>query len=546
MSPGVGKGSPGVAAQTIFTQLAPGRGQVVQQHSYRGLDFTTVGRDLGGFEKVDKLVFRHLRTYNIPNATLALFSTDGRLVYCKGFTNDTWWAQSGGGFSELLGIPDRVVATPWSRFRWASVSKLFTATAVMQQVQAGRLSLDTKVFTDPALAGLWADTDLPAGRFKQSPFYDAVQRLDELTLLDLLTHGTGWLDGDAWDQNDPSAAKEPSYNHVDEAVADFTGTTLPVSWQEIIGYCFSASAKGSVLRQFMEHSGRRPGQYGFYTNLGVMLLGRIVAHVTGTRFKSYMEENVFGPLGARFAGYSGSTLEERVDGEVPFFDLYPWPTESEPMRRLQTSPSVMESRVIRPSDLGDGWREGEEGPTLFGRPDVYDPYGSRNRSTFAPAGGLLATGPDVLKLLVDMRPGHTPALLSSEIRDQMLAPWRPWASMSPDLGMSQDMGLGWKFYRRGARAYAFGHSGHMDGTEAGAYVITGNPGRFTAVDSVGMGVAYATNRLNKTYSTANPGDTTSGRDLGTTLRQLLGQVSGNWLAVLIDGHSSGDLWEVYR
>lgn len=474
--PGMGRGAhrsaPAGPPVDLGVESAPkGGAGHVHRAEYRGVQFTMVGQDLGGFETLDLFVHRHMRRYNIPNATVALSAPDGRLVYCKGFTNDTWWETDGAAFS------------------------------------------------------------------------DALQRLDKLTLFDLLTHGAGWLDGDAPGLVDDPDRTEPSYNRVDTEVAGFTGTTLPVSWQEIIRYCFSASASGSVLRQFIDHPARRPGQYSYYTNLGFMLLGRIVAHVSGSRFKSYMQEKVFGPLGMAYAGYSGSTLEERVDGEVPFFDIYPWEPEADDLVRLQVGPSVMQSRLATAAEaLANPVYRGD--PTLAGRPDVYDTYGTRNFGTFAPAGGMLAPALSVLRLLVALRTSNRTSILNARSRGDMLSPQAMWSNAGTE-GAQQDYGLGWKLIRWGDRPYAYGHSGHMTGTESGAWLITDNPFGSANQDTGGMGVVCATNRLNRTYDPDEPDSHTVGEDLGSQLRWLAAQRYTTWLADAVAATGAGDLWEEY-
>ncbi|GAB4405535.1 MAG: hypothetical protein OHK0053_31520 [Microscillaceae bacterium] len=57
-------------------------------------------------------------------------SKNGRMVYCRGF-----------------GETDKgIAAQPYHQFRIASVSKLFTATAIMHLAKQGKLKLDDRIF----------------------------------------------------------------------------------------------------------------------------------------------------------------------------------------------------------------------------------------------------------------------------------------------------------------------------------------------------------------------------------------------------------------
>jgi CubicO group peptidase (beta-lactamase class C family) len=47
-----------------------------------------------------------------------------------------------------------------------------------------------------------------------------------------------------------------------------------------------------------------PGTKEAYSNLGYLVLGRIVERVSGMRFETYVERNVLSPLGCRGSGFS--------------------------------------------------------------------------------------------------------------------------------------------------------------------------------------------------------------------------------------------------
>jgi len=113
----------------------------------------------------DDLMTSFLREHKPPGAALAV-AYHGRLVYARGF-----------GHADL---EKREAVRPASLFRIASVSKPFTATAVMHLVEQGTLHLDERVF--PLL--------------KLQPHLERGARLDprwhEITVRHCLQHTGGW------------------------------------------------------------------------------------------------------------------------------------------------------------------------------------------------------------------------------------------------------------------------------------------------------------------------------------------------------------------
>src|SRR5688572_31550468 len=131
-------------------------------------------------------------------------------------------------------------------FRPGSVSKLFTWTAVMQQVERGKLDLDADI-------NQYLDFEIPPG-----PAGEPV------TLRDLLTHTGGFEE----------ALKE-LISEDPERIATLEDTV-----------------KGWVPERIFK-AGTMPA----YSNYGTGLAGYIVERSSGLSFDDYLDQNVFGPLG---------------------------------------------------------------------------------------------------------------------------------------------------------------------------------------------------------------------------------------------------------
>lgn len=146
-------------------------------------------------------------------------------------------------WSEAVGLADvegQEEATPEHQYRIASITKTFTAVAVMRLRDEGKLSLDDPL--DRHVAGA-----------VRSP-----------TLRFLLTHASGLQrepPGRIWE-----TLQFPSREELVDGLAE--------------------------AEQVLE-----PGAYQHYSNLGFSLLGEVVARVTGTEYERYVDEKVIRPLG---------------------------------------------------------------------------------------------------------------------------------------------------------------------------------------------------------------------------------------------------------
>ncbi|THD81319.1 MAG: serine hydrolase [Phenylobacterium sp.] len=137
--------------------------------------------------------------------------------------------------------------TPATRFHIASVSKQFTAFAILQLAQAGKVDLDADI-----------RRYLP-----ELPDYG-----ERITVSDLVHHTSGLRD--QWE------------------LEILSGTAIDSAIRHKAILAMAASQKGLNFA---------PGTDFRYCNTGYSLLAEIVARTSGVSFKQYMREHVFGPLG---------------------------------------------------------------------------------------------------------------------------------------------------------------------------------------------------------------------------------------------------------
>lgn len=181
--------------------------------------------------KVDK-VFQQYEHSNTPGCAVAIVR-DGGIAYQRGY-----------GMADL---EHDVVITPATRFDTGSVAKQFTAAAILQLVEQGKLSLDDDV-----------RKYLP-----EVPDYGTT-----ITIRHLLHHTSGLRDlGDLFVAN--------GYNG-----EDLTGdreTFFFISRQKALNFT--------------------PGTEWRYSNTGYGVLALVVKRVTGHSFRDFVRENVFIPAG---------------------------------------------------------------------------------------------------------------------------------------------------------------------------------------------------------------------------------------------------------
>ncbi|MCP4573710.1 MAG: beta-lactamase family protein [bacterium] len=146
----------------------------------------------------------------------------------------------------------------------ASVTKVFTATAIMQLVEAGRLGLDTPI-----------DKHLPY--VVRNPRYPDTP----LTVRQLLTHRSSLADGPAYDAG--YACGDPSIP-LGEWLAAYL---VPGGANWDAAHNFHSWAPGTI---------DPPEEPRPYSNIGYGLLGHMAERVTGQPFTALTRERVIAPL----------------------------------------------------------------------------------------------------------------------------------------------------------------------------------------------------------------------------------------------------------
>jgi CubicO group peptidase (beta-lactamase class C family) len=173
-----------------------------------------------------------LKITGTPGVTVSVVK-DGAILLEKGY-----------GYADMAKLTPVDART--TLFRPGSVSKLFTWTAVMQQVEAGKLDLDTDV-------NKYLDFQIPA--------YDG----KPITLRNIMTHRTGF----------------------EEVVKD------------LITFTGEGPTDGQTVKKYVPPRIYPPGTTVGYSNYATSLAGYIVERVSGEPFQDYLDRHIFKPLGMK-------------------------------------------------------------------------------------------------------------------------------------------------------------------------------------------------------------------------------------------------------
>ena len=224
-----------------------------------------VGMSSERLRRIHDMIVRHVEAQDISGAVAAV-ARRGKLVYL-----------------DAAGLMDIESKKPMSRdalFRLASSSKPITAAAILIVMEEGKLKLTDPVsrfipeFKDAKVAVAATRTEIPMSDQPPpgAPYY-TVPAARDITILDLLTHTSGFASGGlgAAEYRKLTQSRKPT-----DTLADFIPRLgpLPLDFQPGALWRYSAQA-------------------GFDT------LGRIVEIVSGMSYDEFLLRRLFEPLGMR-------------------------------------------------------------------------------------------------------------------------------------------------------------------------------------------------------------------------------------------------------
>jgi D-alanyl-D-alanine carboxypeptidase len=193
----------------------------------------TIDRDLRG--RIDRIASQVLEQTGVPSASIAVVQ-QGTIVYARAYGD----ARLGDGSEPAIH------ATPDMRYSIGSISKQFTAAAILLLQEEGKLSIDD-----------------PVGKY-----LPGLTRGDEVTVREILSHTSGYQD----------------------------------YWPE--DYLMTPMLQPESAQQILDTWGKKPldfepGTQWQYSNTNYVIAGRIVEAVAGEPLFNFLTQRIFRPLGMK-------------------------------------------------------------------------------------------------------------------------------------------------------------------------------------------------------------------------------------------------------
>jgi CubicO group peptidase (beta-lactamase class C family) len=206
----------------------------------------TTNVDLTAFPQIDNYISSEMADLHIPGISIAIVQGN-QIVHLKSF-----------GIAD----PSRHLLTPQTPMLIGSLTKSFTALAIMQLVDAGKIDLDT-----------------PAQHYLPWFFILPPPETDHLDI----------------DQNpDSNASSRITIRHLlnqTSGISRSTGEKMIADWDS------SDSAIEHYVRALGAERMHHPAGAGFeYSNANYITLGMIVQAVSGLSYETYIQEHIFKPL----------------------------------------------------------------------------------------------------------------------------------------------------------------------------------------------------------------------------------------------------------
>jgi D-alanyl-D-alanine carboxypeptidase len=178
--------------------------------------------------ELDPRIESALQAFEVPSVSVAVVQ-DGRITYARAFG--------------MADIATKRAAESGTRYAIGSISKQFTAAALLLEQEQGKLSLDDKV----------------------SKYFPQFTRASEITIRELLSHTSGYED----------------YAPQDYLIPEWTKPTTPEA--------------------ILDHWARKPlnfdpGTRYQYSNTGYVLAAKIFEKVSGQQLVPFLKEHIFQPL----------------------------------------------------------------------------------------------------------------------------------------------------------------------------------------------------------------------------------------------------------
>ncbi len=264
---------------------------------FQSCSITSFGQNIGVspsakrlFEQVDSVVINKMNQYNIPGLSIGVVRNDS-IIYTKGYG--------------VRNIENNDLVTENTIFHTASISKLFTAVAIMKLKDQKALTLDDKLVDI-----------LPELTYSD-------KRVENITIQHLLNHTSGLPDISNYHWNNG--------NQSENSLRDY-----------VLGLNLKLESEPSTQYQ--------------YSNLGYDVLGYVIEKVTGSTFDDYLQENILNPSEMHTSDFryfkipdslrTSPHSKNRVTKKIYVRKVYPYTREHAPSSTLNASAKELSKWMV--------------------------------------------------------------------------------------------------------------------------------------------------------------------------------------------------------
>jgi D-alanyl-D-alanine carboxypeptidase len=219
---------------------------------------------------------RHFDKQKMDNY-LALLSENNKAILSVEIVEkgkQVYQNQTGVAYFDSKGI--EVKADAQTQYRVGSITKMFTATLVMQLIEQNKLSLSTPLST----------------------FFPEIKNADTITIDHMLMHSSGLL--------------------------NYTDTTE--FWQ----YFTEPQSQQKMVKRFAEFEPVfKPGSTSRYSNTNYMLLGYIIEKITGQSYQDVLQKNIIDKLSLKHTHLGGVIDTSQNQAQSFYFSQNNWQAKTQ-------------------------------------------------------------------------------------------------------------------------------------------------------------------------------------------------------------------------
>lgn len=274
----------GLGAVGGLTMTATDDSKAIAQPTPRAPDekMPINGKAGPGLEDFDAAMISIMERHGIPGAAFAV-ARQGKLILAKGY-----------GWADLA---KNEPVRPDTLFGLASLSKPITAVATLKLVEQKKLGLDDKVHEH-------------IKHIKPIVASKVDRRFRDITVRQCLNHSGGW-----------DRAKRGDSINWEPQICRALGVRPPVSTHQFISFAMCTPIDYA------------PGTDAIYSNIGYILLGEVIARVSGQSYDRYVREQILKPMGISRLSLNGADGKYLVSEAIRYLSgsLIPLPPLLLPM-----------------------------------------------------------------------------------------------------------------------------------------------------------------------------------------------------------------------